>query len=49
MTICENPNAATHRAVKDFAADSAEWSVMGTVMTHCEEAASNEKSVNLAN
>ncbi len=49
MTIWETPNAATHRAVEDFAADSAEWPVMGTVMTHCEEAVSNEESVYLAN
>ncbi len=49
MTIRENPNAATHRAVKDFAADSAGWPVMGTVINHCEEAVSTEESTNLVN
>ncbi len=49
MTIWETPNAATHRAVEDFAADSAEWPVMGTVINHCEEVVRTEESANLAN
>ncbi len=49
MTIWETPNAATHRAVEDLATYSAEGSVMGTVINHCEEAISTEESANLDN